>query len=88
MAHIIRDNEIVPIPIAPGKKVKIGSNYQPPLNNYVEYDQLWVQDIMAFGKTPWSWIRWKLPEWIFGLTLWFAVVVALNLLGRALWRSM
>ncbi len=82
MAYIIRDNEIVPIPIRPGKKVKIGSAYQPPRINYVEYDQLWVQDVMAFGLTPWSWIRFKGLQWFIGLVVWFSVVVLLNLIVR------
>lgn len=82
MAYIIRNDDIVPIPIQPGKRVKIGSAYQAPMINYVEYDQLWVQDIMAFGKTPWSWIRWKVPEWCFWAVIWFSVVVVLNFVGK------
>ena len=31
MAYIIRDGEIVPVPIPVGKRVKIGSAYIPPL---------------------------------------------------------
>jgi len=30
MAFIVRDNEIVAIPIQPGKRVKIGCAYEPP----------------------------------------------------------
>ena len=80
MTWLIRNGEVVQI--KPKNKVKIGSNYQPKPTNYVEYDQLWVQDVFFVGKTPWSWIRWKTPQWIFGLIIWFAVCVILNLIAR------
>jgi hypothetical protein len=86
MAFVVRDQEIIPIPIQPGKRVKIGCAYEPPQINYVEYDQLWVQDIMAFGKTPWSWVRWKVPEWIFWFVCWSSFAYALGVVAKRYWQ--
>ena len=86
MAFVVRDQEIIPIPIQPGKRVKIGCAYEPPKINYVEYDQLWVQDIMAFGKTPWSWIRWKVPEWIFWFVILASGLYIVSFIARRYWQ--
>ena len=82
MAHIIRDGEVVPIAIPLGKRVKIGSNYREPLENYVANDQLWIQDIFTFNQIPWYAIKNRFERYFLYGTLWVSVVVILNLIGR------
>ena len=82
MAYIMRDNEIVPVPIPVGKRVKIGSAYIPPLQNHIANDQLWIQDVFAFRSLPWYAIKNRFEKWLFLGALWGAVVVMLNMIGR------
>lgn len=82
MAYIVRDNEIVPVPIPVGRRVKIGSNYIPPLNNHIANDQLWVQDVYTFSQIPYYAIRFRFEKYmVFGIT-WLGVVVMLAMIGR------
>jgi hypothetical protein len=82
MAYIVRNDEIVPIPIPVGKRVKIGSAYISPLENHIANDQLWIQDVFAFRSLPWYAIRNRFEKWLFLASLWGAVVVILNMIGR------
>jgi hypothetical protein len=70
MAHIIRDGEIVPIAIPLGKRVKIGSAYEPPLENYVANDQ------------PWYAIKNRFEKYLVGFAIWGTLVYALAMIGR------
>jgi hypothetical protein len=82
MAWIIRGNTVEWIEVKPEKRVKIGSAYQPPQINYVESDQVWIQDIMTFNKSPWVWNPLKVPEWIFTGFACAAISVVFSLLVR------
>lgn len=84
MAFIVREEEVVPIAIPLGKRVKIGSAYNPPLENYVSNDQLWIQDVFAFNQIPWYAIRNRAEKWLFLVALWGSVVYMLNMLARYL----
>ena len=82
MAHIIRDGEIVPIAIPLGKRVKIGSAYEPPLENYVANDQLWIQDVFTFNTIPWYAIKNRFEKYLVGFAIWGTLVYALTMIGR------
>ncbi len=82
MAHIIRDGEIVAIPIPLNQRVKIGCYYQPPQLNYIDNDQLWIQDVYTFKQIPWYAIKNRYERYFLYGTLWFSVFVILNLIGR------
>ena len=82
MAHIVRDGEIVPIPIPLNQRVKIGQHYQPPQLNYIDSDQLWIQDVYTFKQIPWYAIKNRYERYFLYGTLWFSVFVILNLIGR------
>lgn len=84
MAYIVRNEEIVPVPIPVGKRVKIGSAYNPPLKNYVFNDQLWIQDVFAFKQIPWYAIRNRFERWLFLACMWFASFYILTIVGRYL----
>lgn len=47
MAFYVRNDEIIPVAIPVGKRVKIGSAYIPPLDNHISNDQIWIQDIFT-----------------------------------------
>lgn len=82
MAYIVRDNEIVPVPIPVGKRVKIGKNYVAPLPNYISDDQLWIQEIFTFNNLPWYAIKNRLEKWFLMFVLYGAIVVMLTMIGR------
>jgi len=82
MAYIIRNDEIVPVAIPVGKRVKIGSAYIPPLENYIANDQLWIQDVYTFNSIPWYAIRNRFEKWLLLATLWGGVFVMLTMIGR------
>ena len=87
MAFIVRDNEIVPVAIPIGKRVKIGCNYRAPLENYVANDQLWIQDIYTFNQIPWYAIKYRLEKWMLYAILWGSVTYMLSVIGRYLIRG-
>jgi hypothetical protein len=87
MAFIVRDNEIVPIAIPVGKRVKIGSHYNPPLENYVANDQLWIQDIYTFNQIPWYAIKNRFEKWMLYAILWCSTFYMLTLIGRFLMKG-
>lgn len=82
MAYIIRDGEIVPVPIPVGKRVKIGSAYIPPLENHIASDQLWIQDVFTFGQIPWYAIKNRMEKYILVFILWGAITYMLAMIGR------
>ena len=82
MAFIVRNQEIVPIPIPLGKRVKIGSAYNVPLENHVANDQLWIQDIYTFNNIPWYAIRNRYEKYLVAVLLYLAIVVMLSMIGR------
>lgn len=82
MAYYIRDQEIVPVAIPVGKRVKIGKDYIEPLGNYIANDQLWIQDIYTFNNLPWYAIRNRYERYLVYLTLWFAWFVVAVMLAR------
>lgn len=82
MAFIYRDNEIVPVPIPIGKRVKIGCNYRPPLENHISPDQLWIQDIFTFRSIPYYAIRFRFEKYVVLFTIWLSVVYILTMIGR------
>ncbi len=82
MAHIIRDGEIVPIPIKLNQRVKIGRYYQPPQLNHIANDQLWIQDVYAFKQIPWYMIKNRFERYLLYATLYGAIVVMLTMIGR------
>jgi len=82
MAFIIRNDEIVPVPIPLGKRVKIGSAYLAPLENHIANDQLWIQDVFAFNNIPWYAIRNRYEKYFVALAIYFAIVVILSMIGR------
>jgi hypothetical protein len=82
VAHIIRDGEIIAIPIPLNQRVKIGRHYQPPQLNYLANDQLWIQDVYVFKQIPWYMIKNRFERYLLFGVLWFSVVVILNLIGR------
>lgn len=84
MAYIIRDNEIVPVPIPVGKGVKIGSNYRAPLQNHIADDQLWVQDVFAFSSIPYYAVRFRFERYLITATVWISLVVMFGMIGRYL----
>ena len=84
MAYIVRDNEIVPIAIPQGRRVKIGSNYRPPLENHIAMDQLWIQDVYTFGQIPYYAVRFRFEKYLVQASLWLGVVVMLAMIGRYL----
>jgi hypothetical protein len=84
MAYYIRDQEIVPVAIPIGKRVKIGKDYIEPLGNYIANDQLWIQDIYTFNNLPWYAIRNRYERYLTYLTLWFAWFVIAIMLARYL----
>jgi hypothetical protein len=82
MAYYIRDQEIVPVAIPLGRRVKIGKDYIEPLGNYIANDQLWIQDIYTFNNLPWYAIRNRYERYLVYLTLWFAWFVIAVMLAR------
>lgn len=84
MAYIVRDNEIVPVPIPVGKRVKIGSNYREPLENHISNDQLWIQDVFTFRQIPYYAIRFRFEKYLVLASTWGAIAVMLNMIGRYL----
>ncbi len=82
MAYIVRDNEIVPIAIPQGRRVKIGSNYRAPLQNHIAADQLWIQDVYTFNQIPWYAIRNRLEKFLVLASIYGAIVVMLTMVGR------
>jgi hypothetical protein len=82
MAYIIRDGEIVPVPIPVGKRVKIGSAYIPPLENHIASDQLWIQDVFTFHTIPWYAIRNRYEKYILLFILWGSITYMLTMIGR------
>lgn len=87
MAFIVRDGEMIPIAIPVGKRVKIGSNYQEPLENHVAHDQLWIQDIYTFNQIPWYAIKNRFEKWLLYAILWCSVTYMLTLIGRHLMKG-
>ena len=84
MAYIVRDNEIVPIAIPQGRRVRIGSNYRAPLANHIANDQLWIQDVFTFGNIPYYAVRFRFEKYLVQASLWLGVVVMLSMIGRYL----
>ena len=84
MAYIVRDNEIVPIAIPPGRRVKIGSNYRAPLANHIAMDQLWIQDVFTFSNIPYYAVRFRFERYLVQASLWLGVVVMFSMIGRYL----
>ena len=84
MAYIVRDNEIVPIAIPQGKRVKIGSNYRAPLANHIANDQLWIQDVFTFSNIPYYAVRFRFERYLVQTSLWLGVVVMFGMIGRYL----
>ena len=84
MAYIVRDNEIVPIAIPQGRRVRIGSNYRAPLVNHIANDQLWIQDVFTFGNIPYYAVRFRFEKYLVQASLWLGVVVMLSMIGRYL----
>lgn len=82
MAHIIRDGEIVPIPIQLNQRVKIGRYYQPPQLNYISSDQLWVQDVYTFKQIPWYMIKNRVEKYLLGITIYGCILWMLVMIGR------
>jgi hypothetical protein len=82
MAYIIRDDEIVPIAIPVGKRIKIGLMYNRPVENYVSNDQLWIQDIYAFNILPWYAVRNRAFKYLVGFSIWGSIVYMMNMLAR------
>ena len=82
MAYYIRDQEIIPVAIPLGGRVKIGKHYDPPLENYIANDQLWIQDIYTFNNLPWYAIRNRYERYLIYATLWFAWFVIAIMLAR------
>jgi len=84
MAYYIRDQEIVPVAIPLGGRVKIGKHYDPPLVNYIANDQLWIQDIYTFNNLPWYAIRNRYERYFVYAALWFAWFVVAVMTARYL----
>ena len=82
MAYIMRDGDIVPVAIPVGKRIKIGSMYNPPRENYVANDQLWIQDIFTFNQIPWYAIKNRYEKYLFLFVMWFGVTLMLGMIGR------
>lgn len=82
MAHIIRDGEIVAIPIKLNQRVKIGRYYQPPQLSYLANDQLWIQDVYTFNQIPWYMIKNRFERYLLYAILYGAIVVMLTMIGR------
>jgi hypothetical protein len=82
LAHIIRDGEIVAVPIKLNCRVKIGKHYQPPQLNYLANDQLWIQDVYVFKQIPWYMIKNRLERYLLYLVLYGAIVAMLSMIGR------
>lgn len=82
MAYYIRNQEIVPVAIPLGGRVKIGKDYIEPLGNYIANDQLWIQDIYTFNNLPWYAIRNRYERYLIYATLWFAWFVIAVMLAR------
>lgn len=82
MAHIIRDGEIVAVPIKLNQRVKIGKHYQPPQLNHLANDQLWIQDVYVFKQLPWYMIKNRFERYLLYLVLYGAIVVMLTMIGR------
>lgn len=84
MAYIIRDNEIVPVAIPLGKRVKIGSAYIQPLENHISNDQLWIQDVFTFNQIPWYAIKNRMEKWFLMTVIWGACFYVLSFIARYL----
>jgi hypothetical protein len=82
VAHIVRDGEIVAIPIQLNQRVKIGCYYQPPQLNYLDRDQLWIQDVYVFKQIPWYMIKNRFERYLLYAALYGAIVVMLTMIGR------
>jgi hypothetical protein len=82
MAFIVRDNEIVPVAIPLGKRVKIGKNYIAPLPNYIDNDQLWIQEVFTFNNLPWYAIKNRFEKGLLLFALWGSIVLMLTMIGR------
>ena len=84
MAFIIRNDEIVPIAIPLGKRVKIGSAYIAPLENHIANDQLWIQDVFTFKTLPWYAIKNRLEKYLVLWVLWGSIFYVLSFIARYL----
>ena len=84
MAYIVRDNEIVPIAIPQGQRVKIGSNYRAPLQNHIATDQLWIQDVFTFSQIPYYAVRFRFEKYLVQASIWLGIVVMFGMIGRYL----
>jgi hypothetical protein len=82
VAHVVRDGEIIPIPIKLNQRVKIGKHYQPPQLNYLANDQLWIQDVYTFKQIPWYMIKNRYERYLLYAILYGAIVVMLTMIGR------
>lgn len=82
MAHIVRDGEIVPIPIPLNQRVKIGKHYLPPQLSYLAKDQLWIQDVYTFNQIPWYMIKNRYERYLLYAVLYGSIVVMLTMIGR------
>lgn len=82
MAYIIRDGEIVAIPIKLNQRVKIGHYYEPPQLNYISSDQLWIQDVYTFNQIPWYMVKNRFERYLLYAILYGAIVVMLTMIGR------
>lgn len=84
MAYYIRDGEIIPVAVPLGKQVKIGSNYREPLGNYIDHDQLWLQDVYVFNSLPWYAIKNKIEKYMVAWAIWGTIFYVLTMIGRYL----
>ena len=82
MAYIMRNGDIVPIAIPVGKRIKIGSMYNPPRENYVANDQLWIQDIFTFNQIPWYAIKNRTLKYFIYFIFWASVTYSMAMLAR------
>jgi len=84
MPFIVRDDEIIPIKVPAERRVKIGCNYKPKLQNMIASDQLWIQDIYFLNKLPLSAIKYRVEKGLLYFVLWGSIVAMLNTIGRHL----
>jgi hypothetical protein len=82
MPFIVRDDEIIPIKVPAERRIKIGSNYTPKLQNMIAADQLWIQDIYFLNKLPLSAIKYRVEKGLLYLVLWGSIVATLNTIAR------
>lgn len=84
MAYYIRDGEIIPVAVPIGKRVKIGSNYREPLANFIDEDQLWLQDVFVFNSLPWYAIKNRIEKYLVAWAIWGTIFYVLTMIGRYL----